>query len=212
MGSMGTAATAASPIVAATSAIGGGVADFFSAKQSADAARDVNSENVRLAQEQMEFQERMSSTAFSRAAADMKRAGINPMLAAGAQASSPAGALPSQMAVPPTIGAFASGAKDMIRLLQDIRESNSRIDLNQKSGWSQWASAESGSEKNYATQHLIDQNVTTAKMQNEFLKKELDNFRRAPDVLSWMKILSDRGMDVGSGASVARAASEMFAP
>ena len=70
-----------------------GAASLLGGAQTASGVRATNRAQMRLAREQMDFQERMSSTAYQRAAEDLEAAGLNRILALGSPATSPHGAM-----------------------------------------------------------------------------------------------------------------------
>jgi hypothetical protein len=95
------------PITGAALITGG--AEFLSGLWGSSSAEKTNKKQIELAREQMAFQERMSNTAVQRRMRDLQEAGINPILAARYDASTPAGAM-AQLRVPSDSAAVAMNA------------------------------------------------------------------------------------------------------
>lgn len=89
-----------------------GGASFFGQKK-------INKSNLKIAREQMKFQERMSNTAYQRSMHDMSEAGLNPILSArlgGASTPSGAGATMQN-----EVGPAVSSALDFRRSVAEIK-------------------------------------------------------------------------------------------
>lgn len=79
--------------------------------------RDANQKNLQIAQDNRDFQERMSNTAHQRAMSDLAAAGLNPILAARHGASTPMGASASMQN---EMGSAVSSALDARRTMLEI--------------------------------------------------------------------------------------------
>lgn len=117
-------------------ALGGPIASYYGQKEANETNMAIhnssNQWNDYFRKEQQKFQERMSNTAISRAAADAKSAGFNPLIALGNPASSPSGASASAASAAPMqneMEGIASGALDLAQLTQNIRRTNADIGL-----------------------------------------------------------------------------------
>lgn len=96
-----------------------GGANFFGQKK-------VNKNNLKIAREQMAFQERMSNTAFQRSMHDMSEAGLNPILSSRlGGASTPGGASATMQN---EVGPAVSSALDFRRSVAEIKNLNAQND------------------------------------------------------------------------------------
>lgn len=172
------------PVGALGGAVIGGIASLFGQKSANDAnlriAKETNKFNAKEAQLNRDFQERLSGTAYQRSMEDMKKAGLNPMLAySQGGASTPSGATASGQSahMDNVIAPAIATALEIRRVKKELDGLQSQTDLNSAIADTQRAQTQlnkTNAKVAAKNEQVIDAQLPAIKAQSKFDAKQAE--------------------------------------
>lgn len=171
-------------LAAAIPAVAGLVGGLLTNKANRDMQESTNAMNAREAQLNREFQQMMSNTAHQREVADLRAAGMNPILTAtgGAGASTPGGSTATMIAPKATdvIGSAKDSAMAGIAMASNFQ--NQAADTEVKMEQAKLAASQNASTAKDVERKGIENSFTAATLGQQIKKGELDIKGKGLDV------------------------------
>ena len=165
------------------------------------ATQAANEASIASAREQMAFQREMSNTGYQRATADMKKAGLNPMLAyTQGPASTPSGAMAS--IDPASKTGLAKAAMEAYGLNTQAKTAKAQIALNEATAGTQVKQAdlvEANTEVARNEAKISQARASSAQAQARFEKKKAETDEKWYDKEKWLNAIS-QGTGIASKA------------
>jgi len=140
-----------------------------------------NQASARQAQLNRDFQERMSSTAHQREVADLRAAGLNPILSATKGASTPGGSMAQQKDVVTPALHSAMAVANMRLQLKNLQSQNDLLNAQ--------------TNRTISEKNMIDAKLPYEELQGEFWRRALNY---APKILDYLEDYKSRIIDMGT--------------